>query len=174
VREWMGTCARIHYDARQAAAVSAVKRSDDVPFLSAQLHMHSSTRARICPRSDVRLFFLGGYSRQNGVSALRAFRTGWVHLVHEAVWILSLTHAGGKEVIYVEVSYRRSCTGCLMLHCFLEETIEESWGLQIQMKPIHLVSKEDLKILHVDNKVVDSVIEQVDGEYGKEVPIKVT
>jgi hypothetical protein len=33
---------------------------------------------------------LGGYSRENGVPALRAFKTGQVHLVHEAVWILSL------------------------------------------------------------------------------------
>jgi hypothetical protein len=117
---------------------------------------------------------LGGYSRQNGVSALRAFNTGWVHLVHEAVWILSLTHAGGKEVIYMEWATEGRVRDVWCCTAFWKKLLKslEGWGLK--WNPYNWYSRKDLKILYVDNKVVDSVIEQVDGEYGKEVPIKVT
>jgi hypothetical protein len=42
----------------------------------------------------------GGYSRQNGVSALGAFKTGQVHFVHEAVHILSSSSASNSTRTY--------------------------------------------------------------------------
>jgi hypothetical protein len=43
---------------------------------------------------------LGGYSRQNGVSALGAFKTGQAHSVHEAVQILSSSSASNSTRAY--------------------------------------------------------------------------
>jgi hypothetical protein len=42
----------------------------------------------------------GGYSRQNGASALGAFKTGQVHFVHEAVHILSSSSASNSTRTY--------------------------------------------------------------------------
>jgi hypothetical protein len=54
---------------------------------------------------------LGGYSRQNGVSALGAFKTGQAHFVHEDVQILlSSSASNSTRAYYIPLIKRVWCS----------------------------------------------------------------
>jgi hypothetical protein len=99
-----------------------------------------------------------------------------------------LTQVGKKKVMYVELNKALYGTldASLLFWKKLSKTLED-WGYErnpydwcVMNKMINgkqctvLWHVDDLKMSHVDSKVIDRLLEDIDEEYGKEAPITKT
>ena len=108
-----------------------------------------------------------------------------VDLTHEAI----LTYEGNKPVIYAELD--KALYGTLQAALLFWKKIQkffiEKHGFKANIYYLCVVNKDiagkqctigwhtdDIKISHCDAKIVESIVDLLDKEYGKEAPLVIT